>query len=104
MAVTGKIVTLYEDTAKTSAVCPRTKVSAVSDANGTGLDALLTTINTNVTTVATNTAAISADYMKFYSGSSAPGDTSGRTVWYDTTNKVLKFYVNGAWQGMNTYQ
>lgn len=42
MAVSAKIVTLYEDEAKTSAIAPRTKVSAISDEDGTSLDTLLT--------------------------------------------------------------
>ena len=35
------IVTLYDDSAKTKAFAPRTKVSAVSDDNGTNLQSLL---------------------------------------------------------------
>lgn len=37
----AKITTLYEDSAKTEALYPRTKVSAVSDANNTSLEELL---------------------------------------------------------------
>ena len=36
-----KVTTLYEDVAKQTALAPRTKVSAISDDNGTGLTALL---------------------------------------------------------------
>ena len=150
MAVTSRVRTLYEDAAETIAIAPRTKVSAVSDDSGTGLDALLTNINNSIagkqatitggaSTVASSnltanralvsngsgkiavsavtstelgyldgvTSAIQTQInncMKFHSGTSAPSDTSGKTVWYDTTNKVLKFYVNGAWTGLNTYQ
>ena len=42
--------------------------------------------------------------MLFYAGASAPSDTSGRTAWLDTTNKRLKFYWDGAWRAVNTYQ
>ena len=49
MAVTSRVRTLYEDAAETIAIAPRTKVSAVSDDNGTGLDALLTNINNSNT-------------------------------------------------------
>lgn len=45
----------------------------------------------------------SCTFMKIVSQSSAPTGAS-HIVWYDTTNKVMKFWVNGAWQGMNTYQ
>ena len=41
MSLMGKIQTLFSDEEKTSPVFPRTKVSAVSDDNGVGLDALL---------------------------------------------------------------
>lgn len=37
----SKVTTLFEDSAKTNALYPRTKVSAVSDGSGNGLDALL---------------------------------------------------------------
>ena len=42
-------------------------------------------------------------FMKLIQSASAPTGAYN-VVWYDTTNKVLKFWVNGAWQGMNTYQ
>ena len=38
---TGKIKTLYSDMERTEALFPRTKISAVSDDGGRGLDALL---------------------------------------------------------------
>ena len=38
---TGKIKTLYSDKEKTEALFPRTKINAVSDTDGTGLDAIL---------------------------------------------------------------
>ena len=41
MATQGKIVTLFEDKDKTQGVFPRTKVSAISNNDGVGLDALL---------------------------------------------------------------
>lgn len=44
MSLIGKIQTLFSDKDKTKPVFPRTKVSAVSDDNGVGLDALLNEI------------------------------------------------------------
>lgn len=38
---TGKVKTLYSNKEKTEALFPRTKTSAISDANGVGLDAIL---------------------------------------------------------------
>ncbi len=38
---TGKIKTLFSDKEKTEALFPRTKVKAITDDNGTGLDVLL---------------------------------------------------------------
>ena len=42
--------------------------------------------------------------MLFSAGNTAPADTSGRTAWLDTTNKRLKFYWDGAWRAVNTWQ
>ena len=41
MSITGKIKTLFADSAKTEALFPRTKTSAVSDDNNIGLNVLL---------------------------------------------------------------
>lgn len=41
--------------------------------------------------------------MKFVSSATAPLDTSGRTVWFNTTNNHLYFYSNGEWRAINTY-
>jgi len=41
MSITGKIKTFFADKEKTEAIFPRTKVSAISDDNGRGLDAIL---------------------------------------------------------------
>ncbi len=46
----------------------------------------------------------SADGLKFISSSTAPSDTSGKTIWYDTVNNLMKMYWNGAWHALNTYQ
>ena len=45
MSIEGKIKTLFSDQEKTKALFPRTKVSAVSDDDGTGLNVLLENIN-----------------------------------------------------------
>lgn len=44
----AKITTLFEDSAKTEALYPRTKVSAVSDENNTSLEELLQNVNTDL--------------------------------------------------------
>ena len=41
MSTQGKIKTLFSDKEKTEALFPRTKISAVSDENGKGLNAIL---------------------------------------------------------------
>ena len=48
MSIVGKIKTLFSDKDKTEALFPRTKVSAVSDDNGTGLNVLLEEINAKI--------------------------------------------------------
>ena len=45
MSIEGKIKTLFSDQEKAKALFPRTKVSAVSDDDGTGLNVLLENIN-----------------------------------------------------------
>lgn len=48
MAIEGKITSLYTDKNKTEAILPRTKVKAVSDDNGIGLDATLNQIQSDL--------------------------------------------------------
>lgn len=47
---TGKVKTLYSDKEKTEALFPRTKTSAVSNASGVGLDAIIDNITENYAT------------------------------------------------------
>ena len=55
---TGKIKTLFSDKLKTEALFPRTKTSAVSNADGVGLDALLSNIHTELENKATKSYVI----------------------------------------------
>lgn len=55
MSLIGKIQTLFSDKEKTIPVFPRTKVKAVSDDNGVGLNAILDEMS-NATTTAQTTA------------------------------------------------
>ena len=55
MSTQGKIKTLYSDKEKTEALFPRTKISAVSDSDGTGLDVILDNINSDLELKATET-------------------------------------------------
>ena len=45
MSFTGKIMTFFADKEKTLPAFPRTKIKAVSDDNGVGLDAILSEID-----------------------------------------------------------
>lgn len=45
----SKVTTLFEDSAKTNALYPRTKVSAVSDNNGKALSQIIDEINPTIT-------------------------------------------------------
>lgn len=45
---TGKIKTLYSDSEKTEALFPRTKTSAISNADGRGLDAIIENIEAEI--------------------------------------------------------
>lgn len=53
MSIVGKIKTLFSDKDKTEALFPRTKVSAVSDDDGTGLNVLLEEINNTASNLQT---------------------------------------------------
>lgn len=59
MSLIGKIQTLFSDKEKTTPIFPRTKVSAVSDDNGIGLDAILDDMSADV-----GTAQSTADSAK----------------------------------------
>ena len=48
MSLIGKITTLFSDIEKTTPLFPRTKVSAVSDENGVGLDVILDEVRDSV--------------------------------------------------------
>ena len=68
----SKVTTLFEDSAKTNALYPRTKVSAVSDGSGNGLDALLNgkqdtlVSGTNIKTVDGNSLLGSGNVLPFW--------------------------------------
>ena len=53
MAVEGKVKTLYSDKAKSEALFPRTKVNAISDNEGKGLNAILDQMQTKLDNAAT---------------------------------------------------
>ena len=57
MALIGKIMTLFSDKDKTSPVFPRTKINAVSDENGIGLDAILDEVKDSVNRIDLSTYA-----------------------------------------------
>ena len=67
----SKVTTLFEDSAKQNALYPRTKVSAVSDGSGNGLDALLNgkqatlVSGTNIKTVDGNSLLGSGNIVTF---------------------------------------
>ena len=50
MSLIGKIQTLFSDREKTTPVFPRTKVAAVSDENGVGLDIILSEMDADIET------------------------------------------------------
>lgn len=77
MAV-GKIKTLFSDKENTEALFPRTKVSAVSDADGTGLDAILDDLNSEISTKATE-AFVTNKIAEAQLGGGGTGDIDGGT-------------------------
>jgi len=100
MSITGKIKTLFADSAKTEALFPRTTTKAVYDDNGVSLDKLLE-----------NTATREREYMKIYiqmqlaSFSARPFVVSDyepmntNVLWIDTnaTTGGLKYHDGSTW-------
>lgn len=89
MSLIGKIKTLFEDKAKTTPVFPRTKVKAVSDDNGIGLDALLEGIQADITAneTAVSNAQASADSAQ---ASADNAQTTANTVKTTANNAMPK--------------
>lgn len=83
---TGKIKTLFSDKLKTEALFPRTKTSAVSNADGVGLDALLSDIHTELEDKATKSFVINKI-------EDAIGDVD---IDIDLSNYATKSEVNAA--------
>ena len=64
MSTQGKIKTLFSDKEKTEALFPRTKVSAVSNNDGVGLDAILdAAVYADDTPISSTTAPVNADTL-----------------------------------------
>lgn len=120
----GKIKTLYSDADKTEALFPRTKVSAVSDADGVGLDAIVDgVIYSGADSVDSTAEIINADTLGGYSvigvinliypvgsiymsvNSASPATLFGGT-WEQLENRFLlgagSTYANGAIGGAAT--
>lgn len=70
----GKIKTLFSDKEKTEALFPRTKISAVSDNNGVGLDALLNNMNAEIDAKATEAFVTNKIVEAQLSGGGGSGD------------------------------
>ena len=64
MALIGKIITLFADKEKTLPQFPRTKINAVSDNDGIGLDAILDELSADVdnTKQIANNAMLKANF------------------------------------------
>ena len=64
MGITGKIKTLFSDRENTEALFPRTKISAVSDEEGTGLNVILESmVHVGDFSYETEVAPINADAL-----------------------------------------
>lgn len=98
MSLTGKIKTLFADSAKTEALFPRTVTSAITNDAGVNLDILLED--------AANSASLKKyvdDKLASFSscpyvvGTTAPSNTS--LLWIDTNASTggLKYYNGSSW-------
>lgn len=86
MAKTGKIVDFFLDKAKTVIGFPRTKVKAVSDDDGVGLDAILDEIGTKADNAMPKT-----------------GGTFTGTVYASTTPRQGGNQLRGIWVGNSSW-
>ena len=91
MATEAKIVTLYQGVQGVSniqqAIAPRTKVSAISDENGVGLDVTLEKIN-NIFNLIYPVGSI---YMS--ANSTSPELLFDETTWIEVNDSGLSFYA-----------
>lgn len=63
MAITGKVRTLFTDKTQSEALFPKTKVSAISDENGVGLDSILSEMIYTGDVVEDATGIVNADTL-----------------------------------------
>ena len=103
---TGKIKTLYSDKEKTEALFPRTKTSAISDAEGRGLDAILENVVTNTDIIPISQGGTGASerenaYLNVVGGGTYKGDIDalkdGGVYWIQIPNCTGTFppYATG---------
>lgn len=93
MGATGKVKTIFTDKEKTEAIFPRTKVSAVSDDNGVGLNALLTNmLYAGSNGGATSTIPVNADTL----GGRPAADYATQNF---VTNKIAEAQLDGGESG-----
>lgn len=86
MAIEGKITSLYTDKNKTEAILPRTKVKAVSDDNGVGLDATLNQIQSDLSDKVTEAYVKNAIANAQLNGDGNEIDLSGYATKDDIKN------------------
>ena len=77
MVIEGKIKTLYSDETKSEAIFPRTKVSAISDSDGAGLDAILNQLSSDIEAKATESFVTNAIANAQLGGDNSDIDLSG---------------------------
>ena len=106
MGIVGKIKTLFSDKDKTEALFPRTKISAVSDDDGTGLNVILDNINTEISEIRESGggggASVQADLAQ--NDPTQPDYVKNRTHWVESGD-MTDIPVNGMWanQGDGMY-
>ena len=90
MAITGEIKSLYKDRAQTQAIFPTTKVNAVSDESGTGLNVILDDIKNDYATKAfvSNKIAEIEGSGGTSSGLPAVPDDDKANVWISTVRTL----------------
>lgn len=118
----GSLTTLYGDSAKTEALYPRTKVSAISDRNNTSLEELLQNLDTDLVNLGTiadlNLSGVAettyigmtrSDTLNKPDGATSAfvifesvTPNYGRIMYYSDAGIYTRHKESGTWSGWNT--
>lgn len=96
--MSSKIETLYTDSAKTNAIYPRTKVSAISDDEGKPLSDVISEINTAITNAGKFYGIDTTNILQSSGGAATlTAEYDGILVWKNNANGHGRLWIDGVW-------